>query len=83
MKNRKELIRQFIFIIVIGLAVAVFSGEYKWQAALEPLEGAGLEAVLDTLNLVLPILAMVLGLGVVLYFQIWGKPDEGSDWEEE
>ena len=83
MKKNKDMIRQFIIIIVIGLAVIFFSGEYEWSYILDPTTGFDLETALSYLNLALPIVAMVLGLGVVLYLQFWKKSEKGSDWEEE
>ena len=84
MKKNKDLIRQFIFVIIIGLAVIFFSGEYEWSYTFDPTTGLDLETALNYLNLALPIVAMVLGLGVILYLRIrQTKGEEQSPWEEE
>lgn len=83
MKNRNDLIRQFLFVIIIGLAVTFFSGKYKWSWTLGSQSGTDLETVLHYLNLGLPILAIILGVGAFLYLRITGTSEKGSDWEED
>jgi len=68
MKEKKGLIRQFIFIILVGLAVSFFSGEYKWSYTFQSNWNEDLESILNSLNLILPFLALALGLGVLIYF---------------
>ena len=83
MKNKKDLIRQFIFVIIIGLAVVFFRGEYEWSLTFGSPAGTNLETVLRYLNLGLPILAIILGVGAFLYLRITGKSEKGSDWEKD
>lgn len=84
MKKNKDLIRQFILIIFIGLAVTFFSGEYKWSYTIsEPLAGIDAETALSYLNLALPILALAIGLGVVIYLKLLSKEDDHSKRDEE
>ena len=66
MKDKKKLIRQLILILAVGIAVSLFGGEYQWTYTLNPAQGVDLETVLSYLNLILPFLALVLGLGVFL-----------------
>ena len=77
MDDKKALIRQFILILVVGLAVSFFSGEYSWSYTIEPSGGTDLEDVLRYLNQGLPILALVIGAGVVFYLAAKGKLEKG------
>ena len=76
MKKNREVIRQIIIVVVLGLALTLFRGEYSWGFSLDALKGADLETALDYLNLILPFLALVLGVGVFIYLRIREKPEE-------
>lgn len=67
MKKNLGFAAQFILIILFGLAVTLFSGEYEWSYTVNPLAGAELEDVLRYLNMGLPLLALALGAGVGIY----------------
>lgn len=83
MKRNREVIRQIIIIAIIGLALMFFRGEYSWSFSLGSLQGTDLKTILDTLNLALPIVALFLGLGVVVYLRIRDSSNDRSPWEEE
>ena len=82
MKDKKRVIRQFIFILVVGLAVFLFNGEYEWTHTLNPTQGVDLETALSYLNLILPFLALVLGLGVFLYLRIRENRIDEEIWKQ-
>ena len=83
MNKNRDVIRQIIIIAVIGLAITFFRGENSWSFTLGAEEGADFETVLDTLNLALPFLAMVLGLGVIVYLRIRRGSEDRSIWDED
>jgi len=81
MEDRKKLIRQFIFILLVGIAVSFFSGDYQWSYTFQPDWNQNLEIVLTNLNLILPFIALAVGLGVYIYLRIWNSPGGGSGKE--
>jgi len=83
MKEKKRFIRQFILIMAFGLAVSLFSGEFKWSYTVNPAQGVDLETALGFLNLILPILALTLGLGVFLYLRIRENRIDEETWKPE
>ena len=64
MKKNPRITALFILIIVIGLAVPFFRGEYEWSYTVNPLAGAKPEEILRYLNLGLPLLVLAVGAGV-------------------
>ena len=86
MKNKSRAWSQIVIIFVVWMVVSYISREFELGALIEGMDTLEIETVFDTLSSILAVLALILGVGYLVYRSargeveaIWREWDEGEE----